>query len=376
MFRLDGTYGSVSRLTFEGKGKAKIGVLRDGEYGTAWRLTDLFFQDLGVGIQWGGASDKGEDLSVMTRCRFTRCGKGITATNQNAMGLYAWYCLFEDCGAGIDNGVGFIQSIANVYLRSKECDIRNGYVSYVILNNTSIDSKCFLGPISDRTVTMANGNRIYNTTDPVAMQGVNVMLDNVVCSVPPPARRCSWRGPIPSAWAILSQSIIRSRRGGRFFIAEQKIVSPASLPVPTAVSLPGVPENKHRKVFEIRPGTGDDAGEIQAMIDAAAKEPAGSNPVLHFAKGSYQLNKTVVFPERVAMQVVGDAGRGGVTIARNGTEGGVLFRMRGPSRVTMRDFRASVTGKLPGDLQYLGLECFADDLPGQNRHRSESGGRA
>lgn len=338
MFRLDGTYGNISRLMFDGKDKAKIGILRDGEYGSDWRLTDLLLQDLGVGIQWGGTSDKGQDLSPMIRCHFTRCAKGVTATNQNAMALFAWDCLFQDCGIGIDNGVGYVEAMRNVFLRSRECDIKGGQIGYAVLNNTSIDSRCFLGPINDMTVAMANGNRIYDTIDPVAMQGVNVMLDNVIRSRTSagPALRMARSNTLCVGNTFTVDNPVQT--AGSFFSADQKVVAREALPRPASVLVPGVPQNRHRKIFEVRLQTGADAREIQQQIDAAAKEPAGSNPVLHFPKGTYQLNRTIVLPALVEMQLVGDGGRGGATLEWTGAEGGVLFRLQGPSRATMRDF--------------------------------------
>ena len=497
MFRLNGTYGAVSRLTLDGRGVAQTGILRDGEYGTDWRITDVFVKDVkGAGIQWGGDSGQGEDLSVMMRRRFTRCGIGITATNQNAMGPYAWYCLFEDCGVGMDNMVGFVHSIGNVYLRSRECDIKNGYIGYMILNNTSIDSQRFLGFIEEKTMCMANNNKIYNTRDPVAMQGVGVMLDNVIRSrsnAGPalllgrpntlavgntftvkspvqsiynpklaidhnPATYCydpnalkfsasptgtggfeliwtlpaagtavatsytitngvlpiadpkafqlqgsddghSWttldsridqrwqkrqekhvftfnnatayhayrlyvtanqnspvntcgdlKGGVQVAeWELLDEkgkNLLDEKNGaisGRlpdfslnYTGLEEKIVDPSRLPVPATVSLPGTPQNKHRKVFEVQLRTGDDAREIQRQLDAAAREPVGSNPIVHLPHGTYMLTRTVVLPAHFALQL-GDAGRDGSALAWNGTGNGPLLRFLGPSRVTMKE---------------------------------------
>jgi len=501
MLRLDGMCGKISRLTLEGNGIAKIGLLRDGGYGTDWRITDLMINNVGVGVQFGGASNKGQDISVVTRCRFTRCGTGITATNQNAITLQSWYNLFEDCGVGMDNGVGYVHSIGNVYLRSKECDINNGYIGYMILQNTSINSERFLGFIEEKTVCMAIGNKIYDTKSPVSLWGVDVMLDNVVRSrkttgpalltgkqntlmvgntftVTSPAEpmltpayaidhdprtvcfdpnalkfsaqppdtagfTLTWTlpgtntetvsqyaittGDIPVSdpqafqlqgstdgvrWTTLDSrgdqhwtargekrtftianpalyhqyrlyvtenqntpiNICGDRKGGvgvaewelltaqgkditkdkggtitarqrdyslGYTAIDEKLVAPNSLPVPTVVRLPGVPMNRHRKVFEVKSGTGDDAQEIQRRIDAAALEPAGSNPVIHLPKGDYQLKRTVIFPAGKAMQFIGDAGRGGSSMSWSGTGTGPMFRLLGPSRVLITDCHLS-----------------------------------
>ncbi len=338
MFRLDGTYGNISRLSFDGKGKAEVGLLRDGGYGTDWRITDLHVKNVGVGIQWGRWGGLGQDLSSMMRCRFTNCGTGILATGQNCLGPYAWYCLFEDCNVGIDSGGGFVQPAECVFLRSKVSDISRGQHGYMILNNTSIGSKCFLGSTgAPMTTCLALGNRIYNTLDPLAMQGVNVMLDNVIRSrttIGPALNMTRANTMLVGNTFTVEQPVATS---GRYFIADQKIVDPATLPVPTTLRLPGVPENRHRKVFEVRPDTGDDAKEIQQQIDAAAQEPDDTNPVIHIPGGAYRLSRTIVLPARETMQLVGDGGRGVVTISWGGTGTGPLFLMHGPSRVTMRE---------------------------------------
>ena len=73
----------------------------------------MFFSNLATGIQYGGCSDLGQDLTAIMRCRFSRCGTGLKMTNQNCMGIYAWYCLFEDCRTAIDNGGGFAMPMCN-----------------------------------------------------------------------------------------------------------------------------------------------------------------------------------------------------------------------------------------------------------------------
>jgi hypothetical protein len=46
MFRLDGWYLKISRLTFDGKNKVKTGILRDGGFGTSVEYSDLVFKDM------------------------------------------------------------------------------------------------------------------------------------------------------------------------------------------------------------------------------------------------------------------------------------------------------------------------------------------
>ena len=77
------------------------------------------------------------------------------------------------------------------------------------------------------------------------------------------------------------------------------------MPAPD-LTLPPTPPNKHRKIFEVNPNTSDDAAALQAQIDAAALEPAGSRPVVHIPKGELTVARTVVVPANKELQIVGD----------------------------------------------------------------------
>ena len=67
------------------------------------------------------------------------------------MDIYVWYCLFEDCGRGIFNKMGGYQAFENVFLRSGECDLgSSNNMVFNLVNNTSVGSKCFIGPFAAR----------------------------------------------------------------------------------------------------------------------------------------------------------------------------------------------------------------------------------
>src|SRR6478672_1681351 len=65
---------------------------------------------------------------------------------------------------------------------------------------------------------------------------------------------------------------------GRTVELARKTLDRTKVIVPATLRLPGVPVNKHGKIFEVRPATGDDTSELQRQIDAAAAEPANANP--------------------------------------------------------------------------------------------------
>ena len=128
----------------------------------------------------------------------------------------------------------------------------------------------------------------------------------------------------------------RNEVWGSFYKIDEKTVAPETLPVPTTVRLPGTPRNHQRKIFEVRLGTGDDAQELQAQIDAAAKEPVGSKPVVHVPKGNFALKQPVTIPAQCDLQLVGDGVGNGTCLNFAGGAGPVL-RLPGPSRASLRD---------------------------------------
>ena len=103
----------------------------------------------------------------------------------------------------------------------------------------------------------------------------------------------------------------------------------------------------------MRLGTGDDAQELQAQIDAAAKEPVGSKPVVHVPKGTLALKRTVTIPAGSDLQLVGDGVGNGTSL--NFAEGaGPVLRLLGPSRASLRDL--SVTAGNQGGVDGIVVE--------------------
>ena len=151
---------------------------------------------------------------------------------------------------------------------------------------------------------------------------------------------------------------------GMFYPLSNNIVDSSAIPVPTTVSLPGAPQNLHRRIFDVVQGTGNDATAIQSKIDSAAMMPSGTKPVVHIANGQYNVARTIVVPAGSDMQIIGD-GVGSGTITRlvwSGDTVGPLVKCLGPSRVTIKD----VLIRVPYDT-YVGPEALVienADQPG------------
>ncbi|MCL4205933.1 MAG: hypothetical protein KJ000_25905 [Pirellulaceae bacterium] len=348
MWGLDAWYCKVSRLGFDGRGKAGTGLMRWNNFSTYCELSDLWFKDIaGNGICLGSATNnhEGQAEHAIERCRFLRCGTGILTADWNTMDIYFWWCLFEDCGRGIHNNMGGYQAFENVFLRSKVCDLstQNNHV-FNIVNNTSVGSKRFIGDFAARGYL--HGNRVYDTLDTVAMPATECMIDNLVRSRNGHSGPCIQAGAKNHFLVGNTYTVADPVRpgSGRLLQLAQMIVDPGAVPTPS-LRLPGVPPNKRRKVFEVRPDTGDDAAEIQRQIDAAGGAGAGENPIVHLPKGKYTLRKTVVVPARKSLQIVGDgASEHGTVIHFSGEGMGPALRLLGPSRATLRDLSLALVG--------------------------------
>ena len=535
MLRFDAWYSKVSRLTFDGRGKANGGLLRAGGFSTYTEHSDLVFKDInGIAMNLGNAEAQGIAETAVLRCKFLRCGEGISTINWNTLDIYVWYCLFEDCGKGIYNRMGNYHCYENVFLRSKEMDVgsMNG-MFFAFVNNISIGSKTFLDGYGE----YLRGNRVYHPENLPAIRvaGNLTMLDNLVCTKPGatgPAVHCGqstlaigntftvdrwpirpdhyphpnagtlrrdldkaldsdpatefmdvgcndpgsghpiapltvqWNAPEGGARKVVKFALTsgsdpkldprgfrllcaptpggpwteleaqkgvtfaarqqrkefaisspqsapvfrleisanasgtptmrlaevefldeqdrnvlldaaclitgRNEKWGPYLELDNKLVKAEQIQVPAMVRVPATPPTFHRKVFEVKPGTGDDARELQAQIaaaaaelqtqiDAAARKPVAgeSSPsvVVHLPKGVLTLNRTVTVPvpkpvKRIdgtlqtgSLQLVGDGGTENGSVLRYGGGGGPVLRLAGPSRTTLRDFTVSAQGK-------------------------------
>ena len=145
MFLYDAWYAGLSRLTFDGGGKAKTAIQHGKAFATANECTDVICKDVEFGIEAGQAEGIAE--TAVLRCRFYRCSKaGISIQGFNSLDWFIWHCWFEDCGVGATNefGAGNFHVYDSTFLRSTDADItirHCGYFSF--MGNTSIGSNQF-----------------------------------------------------------------------------------------------------------------------------------------------------------------------------------------------------------------------------------------
>jgi hypothetical protein len=96
--------------------------------------------------------------------------------------------------------------------------------------------------------------------------------------------------------------------------------------------------------------------EIQQTINAAARL-GGARPVVHIPEGNYKIDGAVVIPRGSDLQVVGD-GYFATRLQWYGDTGGAVFRVLGPSKITVRELAIS------GSTTASGVVVDGIDQPG------------
>jgi formylglycine-generating enzyme required for sulfatase activity len=394
-------YGKVSRLTLAGQGKAGIGLYRHQMFSSACEVSDVVFRDMGTGIQFGGDFQGGQAETAVTRCTFSRCwSAGVATVDYNSLDIWLFYCHFVDCARGAWNVMGNFHAYGCVFERSTQADIESTNLApFAFVNNVSVGSRVFFdfqGGHSWGSPTLVQGNRIYDTTRVetefgplvnVAMSmltgngGPWVLLDNLIRSPlgrPGPAVVLSSKDQVLVGNTYTVRNAEWSTTWGgprRIRSLDANLVDRESAGTPPLL-LPPTPPKVVRRVIEVVRGTGDDAGAIQAAVDAAAHEPYGTRPVVHIPKGYYAITGTVVVPALRDVQLVGDGlsaigggdGVNGTYLSWDGAGSGPLLRLDGPSRVVLRDMSVHGRGKgwgggiLITDCDQPGGRVFADQL--------------
>lgn len=369
MFRWDAWYSKISRLTFDGRGRAGTGLLYGPAFSTYNETSDLVFRDIENGLVFGGEKTNGQAENEVLRCRFVNCETGIQTVNWNSMDIWVWHCQFEDCGRGIFNVMGNWHAWENLFMRSRIADVGIiNLMAFSVVNNTSIGSNCFLDFETGHTwgsPTSITGNRVLDPTGDFAMKlsnaGPYVVVDNTFrCRGKARAVQMTWADQTFAGNTYTSADAVVER--GRFRRIGEKTVDVESIP-DSLPKLPPTPPRRQRRIFEVAAGAG--SREIQRAIDEASKL-AGHRPVVHLPMGNYRVDQTLVIPGDCDVQLVGDgAGETASRLNWAGPEGGVLLRLRGPSRAILRDFyihAPNARGLLIEDVDQRGGHIFADQL--------------
>jgi hypothetical protein len=343
-------YSKISRLGFEGAGKAKTAIAHGHYYSSHNEFSDMVFSDLSFGIETADATGQGNAESVVERCRFDRCKlAGLSIENLNSLDWFVWNSEFDDCGLGVSNtyGGGNFHVYESLFRRSSQADISIGNTGYFSArNNTSIGSAAFFTstPIPSCGLITLQGNTLVNPQG-VPLQlgdyGPVLLLDNwiedfhgLAGNIEPSARFCS----VGNTFTV--SNAIPTGFDGPGGIRLDDVVTSQAIPV-TLPKLPGPLPHRQRHIIDI-PGPTNAAG-IQAAIDRAAAW-TGTRPVVHLPAGSYPVDHTLEIPSGCDLQLVGDGYK--TLLQWTGVGNGPVLHLAGPARATLRDF--SVLGGVFG----------------------------
>lgn len=342
MFQWDAWYSRISRLTFDGAGRADTALSYGPAFSTYNETSDLIFRDATNGLVFGGPNTQGQAENAVLRCQFLRCGTGIQTVNWNSMDIWVWHSRFEDCGRGVHNVMGNWHVWESLFLRSRIADLSTmNLMAFSAVNNTSVGSRRFFdfstGHSWGSPVSLT-GNRVLDPTGDWAVildnAGPYLVVDNQF-RLPGTARgvRMTWADQTLVGNLYSKTNAVEKR--GRFRRLAERVVTANEIPG-TLPPLPPTPPRRESKAIEVPSGA--DADTIERAIDETAKL-AGQRPVVHLPMGNYPIAKTLDIPAGCDLQLVGDsAGETGTRLNWTGPEDGVVLRVRGPSHATLRDF--------------------------------------
>lgn len=341
MLQWDAWYSKISRMTFDGRGRAGVCLFYGPSFSTYNETSDLIFRDAQNGLVFGGPQTAGQAENEVLRCRFLRCETGIQAVNWNSMDIWVWYCWFEDCGRSIHNVMGNWHAWHNVFIRSRVSDVSiANLMVFSVVNNVSVGSRCFLDFSSGHTwgsPTSITGNRIVDPTGDCAMvldnAGPYLVVDNQF-RIRPNTRaiRMTWADQTLVGNAYTQDDAVEER--GRFRRIAERVVSPDQIS-DALPELPSVPPRKTRRIIEVPPNAS--AEDIQKAIDQAA-QMVGERPVVHIPMGVYQIDRTLVIPPGADLQLVGDgASEVATRLVWTGSPDGCLVHIAGPRQVSLQD---------------------------------------
>src|SRR5207249_6418078 len=162
-------YSRFVRLTFDGKRRASVAVeqswdMRQPHFDTGNEYSDDNFVDVEYGIH-GGFMGGGFAETSIRRSHFLRNTKaGVALGSFNALDIWIWYSLFEDCATGVTNrtGAGNYHVYNSVFRRSTGSDLAMGNTGgFSARGNYSIGSKAFFtGTSTNNPATIdLQGNR-------------------------------------------------------------------------------------------------------------------------------------------------------------------------------------------------------------------------
>ncbi len=373
MLQVNGTaYSKFDRITWNGNKSAAIAVDQSwdgnkGYFDTGNEYAENIFTDVGTGIR-GGFLNNGFAETTIIRCKFIRnTNAGVSLGNFNALDIWVWYSVFQDCNVGVTNaeGAGNFKVYGSIFRNSKICDIGIGNTGeFSFRDNTSTNSNAFLlTQFTGNPATISiQGNVIIDPVgSPIEIrnQGPVTFMDNIIRSRAGSSAPVIWFNTWPDGDLVaigntytVSNPI--DAAGIRSVIYDNPIVSRSSLNNLKEPSIPGPRPNYKRQVFEVPANA--NASTIQSVINKANAQK-GNRPVVHFPYGSYSINSTLTLPAGTDIQLVGD-GNGDLRptwLKWAGSGAGPVLSIAGPTKATIRDISIS-GGEIAAGIQIKNVD--------------------
>ncbi len=368
MIWFNGRQARFGRMTLDGQGKARRGwnfqwhnrKAKDQIASSRVELADMVFKNLKVGTYGGGKQGWLDSEVMILRCRFIECSEfGIGLQHFNSVDWWVWDSEFVDCGVAVSNEPnpygGMFHVYNSIFRRSKIADATIYHTQfYDLRGNVSIGSRRFFLAMefehNGSTVSLIN-NLIIDPkeSDPIRLEQsleAVVAQNTIITDKAGPAIRIGLKEKTLANALVVNNCVFGSQNvvevNGQSF-EYNNIASLEGAPKIPEINFGGFAENKQRKVFEVKSESDTDA--VQKAIDQAVaynKKNKGSRPVVHLPWGHYKIDKTLTVPANASIQIVGDnyyPDWKGTMLMWSGdvdSEKTVMFRLEGPSKVTLR----------------------------------------
>ena len=357
---------------------------------------NIFTGNCKYGISGGTNPEDGTAANdseiAIKRCLFLHCtAAGLFTTGYNALDYWLWDCRFEDCNIGINSKFGNFFAYRTYFKNSVMADITNtnGYVKS-IRGCFSENSKGFTVD-SGASPNPFKRNYQGNTVLRPASQGIQFyhwgrlfFMDNFFDKANDTAIKAFVK---TNTYTISVNNSFRNKSIANFLspVVFQQYGDKAAV---TSNSTGAVfiqlqdktPPNNKRQIFEVPPGA--DENIIQQIINAAAKLK-GKKPVIHFAAGRYNINKTLQIPAGADCQLLGDGCLNATTImaGKSLAAGSAFIRVAGPTAISVRELQIGNFSNNPSGYDAIRFEnadqpearAFIDQLytTGNNAIRAE-----
>jgi hypothetical protein len=125
IFNGGGTNAAVRRITLDGNNAARIGLMfatdrqQEGQGAEFMELTDVWFQNMGFGLEGGGPCGCNDADVPVRRSHFTNITWfGVSTWAYNTLNYFVWDSTFVNVGYGLANFSGTLEAINNLFINS------------------------------------------------------------------------------------------------------------------------------------------------------------------------------------------------------------------------------------------------------------------